>query len=104
MNVPLINLGRLRSLEQELSVDDARALVATFLENTRPMISDLGSALTSGASAEAARIAHRVKGGALAIGADALADLTGRIESGAEVAGSQVTALWEQTVQALRFD
>lgn len=101
MTPPLVDFSRLRALEDELSADDVRSLIGTFVETTQAMVSDLGTAIGSGATSEAARIAHRVKGGALAIGADALADLAGRVEAGGEVAATQLSALWDQTVQAL---
>lgn len=101
MTAPLVDFTRLRALEEELSADDVRSLVGTFIETTATMVTDLGTALASGAGSEAARIAHRVKGGALAIGADALAELAGRIETGGEVAVTQVAATWDRTVSAL---
>ena len=80
-SVPIID----RSLREELDMVGGpqlhARLVGIFMEDVHTMRTDLDAAMQADNAPEAARIAHRIKGGAAAIGARRVATVASAMES-----------------------
>ena len=106
MTEPL-DRSQLSELVQELGQGNVRELVRTFLDTTPVLIADLREAVSD--PEQLRSTAHRLKGGALAIGASALAEVSGQLERGGDavdgaLAGIVAVAdpIKDSTAQAIR--
>jgi len=86
---PSLRINTLRQLARDLDVErlDApivRRVVARFLDDAREAVPALVQAVAEGEWAEAAGVAHRIKGGAAHVGAVALAEAGRAVERGVE--------------------
>jgi DNA-binding response OmpR family regulator len=79
----------------------ARTLVEIFLTDSRALAGRLRAAVAASDTAEIARVAHALKGCAMAVGARSLAALSARLESGQET-GASVVARLEQEIQRVK--
>ncbi|TCJ14653.1 PAS domain S-box protein [Parasulfuritortus cantonensis] len=69
----------LKRLVDDLGEDDARMVLTVFLDDMRSLLAELRSALIE-QRADAARLAHSVKGGSGNVAAEEMAGLAGKIE------------------------
>ncbi|MGQ9370239.1 ATP-binding protein [Azospirillum sp. ST 5-10] len=83
-------LAVLSEQARDLSVDGARKLVALYLSETPGMAQALRRALEAADRAEAVALAHRMKGGARHVGAEAIAAVAADIEREAATADRAV--------------
>lgn len=102
MTEPL-DRSQLSELVQELGHGNVRELVRTFLDTTPVLIADLRDAVSD--PEQLRSTAHRLKGGALAIGASALAEVSGQLERGGDAVDGALAELdtaWNSTADALK--
>lgn len=98
-----IDRRQLSEMVQELGPGNVRDLVRSFLDTTPQLIADVRSVASD--PEQLRSTAHRLKGGALAIGASALAEVSGRLERGGDVvegAISELDSAWSSTADALK--
>lgn len=98
-----LNRDQLTELVQELGQGNVRELVRTFLDTTPALIADLRGSVSDTEQLRSA--AHRLRGGALAIGASALAEVSGQLERGGDAVDSALAELdsaWSSTADALK--
>lgn len=101
----VLNSEQLDELERELSAADVVNLLNLFLETTPGLVTSLVDAATGTDTEDMLRAAHRLKGGCVSIGANALASVAREIEerpaAAAELA-PQLADTWQRTAEALR--
>ena len=93
----LVNKDRLTALRDEIGAEGFDEVVSLFLQESAEVVERLGAQVPGGLSPEDL---HFLKGSALTLGFDDLADLCRRSEIGPQAHPSAVRDLWEQSCAA----
>lgn len=102
----VIDEARYGALVADFDVEGARELVETFLRTTPAQIAEAAAARDAGDLAALKAAAHRLRGGALTVGAGALDELAAELEAAAAAGeitarAADLEAVWDATVTAL---
>ena len=96
----LVNKDRLEALREEIGADGFEEVVSLFLQESAEVVERLGGQRPGDLSAEDL---HFLKGSALTLGFDDLADLCRRAEMGDPAHPSDLRAVWEQSCACLLY-
>jgi HPt (histidine-containing phosphotransfer) domain-containing protein len=95
----LVNKDRLEALREEIGADGFDEVVGLFLQESAEVVERLGAQRPGDLSAEDL---HFLKGSALTLGFDDLADLCRRAEMGDQAHPSVLRELWQQSCMAYK--
>lgn len=93
----LVNKDRLEALREEIGADGFDEVVSLFLTESAEVVERLGAQRPGNLSAEDL---HFLKGSALTLGFDDLADLCRRAEMGDQAHPSALRDVWQQSCVA----
>ena len=93
----LVNKDRLSALREEIGADGFDEVVSLFLQESAEVVERLGAQRQGDLSAEDL---HFLKGSALTLGFDDLADLCRRAETGDQAHPAALRDLWAQSCAA----
>lgn len=93
----LVNKDRLTALREEIGAEGFEEVVSLFLEESAAVVDRLGTQAPGGLSPEDL---HFLKGSALTLGFDDLADLCRRAEMGDQAHPAVLRELWTQSCAA----
>jgi HPt (histidine-containing phosphotransfer) domain-containing protein len=89
-DAPVLDAQVLDDLIEHIGADAVRSIVEIFIDETRDLVTAIGSAATSDI---ARRAAHSLKSSAGQLGASSLADLAQEVESAAEAGSAALPGL-----------
>jgi two-component system, sensor histidine kinase and response regulator len=98
----LLDRERLHSLS-EVGPGMIAQLVDVFARSTPPLLSDLAAAVEGGDNELRRRLAHKLRGGSEAVGAQRLSELASRLEDGAGASdAAELEPVYAATLSELR--